>query len=183
MKSHTRKASATAATVLLATFSFAGISARAAEEKKPFVLTAIVNGAGGESLVAGNYELALKQIKASKYNTIVASTIPINLCVAHTAMRNWSAARAACDAAVNHALSTSPRSSYGDGLSAIQDHRNTIAIAYSNRAVVNWLSKETVAAAEDLAKAHKLAPDAQFIASNIEAFKAPRDVAQVAIVQ
>jgi hypothetical protein len=182
MKPNLRKASATAATVLLATLSLAG-AAQAADAKKPFVLTAFVNGAGGKSLMSGGYELALKQIHSARHNSILASTVPTNMCVAHTMLRHWTDAKAACDAAITTALRSRPRSSYGAALSEMKDHETTVAIAYSNRAVVNWLSKEAVAAAEDLAQAHKLAPDARFVAQNMEAFKAPREVAQVAVAK
>jgi hypothetical protein len=183
MKLHLRKAGATAATVLLATLSLAGAAAQAADAKKPFVLTAFVNGAGGKSVIAGRYELALKQIHGARHNTILASTIPTNMCVAHTMLRHWNDAKAACDKAITTALQSRPRTSYGAALSEIREHETTVAIAYSNRAVVNWLSKEAVAAAEDLAKAHKFAPEAPFVASNMEAFKAPREVAQVAVAK
>jgi hypothetical protein len=183
MKSNTRKASATAATVLLATLSFTGV-AQGADEKKPFVLTAYINGAGGASLLAGKYDLALTEVQRSKNNTLMASTYQTNLCVAHTAMRHWNEARLACDAAIKDAVRNKPRGFANGSLSEAALHETYIAIAYSNRAVVNWLSKETVAAAEDLAKAHRLAPRADFVARNLTAFKAPRgDVAQVAIAK
>lgn len=183
MRLHIRKAGATAATVLLATLSLASAAAQAADAKKRFVLTAFVNGAGGSSLIAGEYELALKQIHGARHNSILASTIPTNLCVAHTMLRHWSDAKSACDKAIVTALRSRPRSSYGAALSEMKEHETTVALAYSNRAVVNWLSKEAVAAAEDLAQAHKLAPDARFVAQNMEAFKAPREVAQVAVAK
>jgi hypothetical protein len=182
MKTHTRKASATAATVLLATLSLAGAAAQAADEKIPFVLTAYINGAGGESLIAGNYDAALSEVQRSRHNTLLASTYQTNLCVAQTALRHWNEARVACDAAIKDAVRNKPRGFANGSLSEANLHNTYIAIAYSNRAVVNWLSKEAVAAAEDLAKAHKLAPQADFVARNMTAFKAPHDtVRQVAV--
>jgi hypothetical protein len=167
---------------LLATLSMAG-AAQATEMHAPFVLTAYINGAGGENLTAGKYELALTEIQRSKNNMILASTYATNLCVAHTALRHWSEARVACDAAIKDAERRKPRG-FVSPLSDAADHDTYIAIAYSNRAVVHWLSKEAVPAAEDLAKAHRMAPRADFVARNIMAFKAPhRAAAQVAVTQ
>jgi hypothetical protein len=168
--------------VLLASLSLAG-AALAAEERKPFVLTAYSNGAGGDNLLAGKYELALAEIQRSKNNMILASTYATNLCVAHTGLRHWSEAKTACDAAIKDAEQRKPRG-FVSPLSDAVDHNTYIAIAYSNRAVVNWLSKEAVHAAEDLAKAHKMAPQADFVARNITAFKAPhRALPQVAVTE
>jgi hypothetical protein len=168
--------------VALATLSLAG-AAHATEAHKPFVLTAYSNGAGGKNLLAGKYELALTEIEASKNNTIMASTHATNLCVAQTALRHWNEARVACDAAIKDAVRRKPRG-FVSPLSDAVDHDTYIAIAYSNRAVVHWLSKEAVPAAEDLAKAHKMAPHADFVARNILAFKAPhRALPQVAVTE
>jgi hypothetical protein len=183
MKTLTRKASATAATVLLATLSFTGAAQAADEAKKSFVLTAYANGPGGKSLLARNYEQGLAEVHQSKHNALMASSYKTNLCVAQTGLRHWNEARTACDAAIKDALERKPRGFANGSLSDSKRHDTYIAIAYSNRAVVNWLSKESVAAAEDLAKAHKLAPDADFVARNVAAFKSPRDVAQVAIAK
>jgi hypothetical protein len=169
-------------TVLLASLSLAG-AAHAGEVHQPFVLTAYSNGAGGSNLLAGKYELALTEIRASKNNMITASTYATNLCVAHTAMRHWNEARVACDAAIKDAERRKPRG-FVSPLSDAVDHNTYIAIAYSNRAVVHWLSKEAVPAAEDLAKAHKRAPQADFVVRNILAFKAPhRALPQVAVTE
>jgi len=182
MRSAKRMASATAAAVALATLSLAGAAAQAADEHTPFVLTAYINGAGGENLVAGKYAVALGEVQGSKANPITASSYQTNLCVARTALRQWNEARVACAAAIKDAERSKPRGFYGSSLGDAAQHNTYIAIAYSNRAVVNWLSKETVAAAEDLAKAHKLAPQADFVARNVAAFKAPHDtVRQVAV--
>jgi hypothetical protein len=114
---------------------------------------------------------------------ITASTYATNLCVAHTAMRHWNEARVACDAAIKDAERRKPRG-FVSPLSDAVDHNTYIAIAYSNRAVVHWLSKEAVPAAEDLAKAHKTAPQADFVVRNILAFKAPhRALPQVAVTE
>lgn len=183
MKTLTRKASATAATVLLATLSFTGVAQATDVTKKSFTLTAYANGPGGRNLLARNYEQGLVQVKEAKHNPLMADAYMTNLCVAQTGLRHWNEARVACDAAIKDALARKPRGFANGSLSDSKRHDTYIAIAYSNRAVVNWLSKESVAAAEDLAMAHKLAPDADFVASNVAAFKAPRDVAQVAVAQ
>jgi hypothetical protein len=168
--------------VLLASISLAG-AAHGADAHQPFVLTAYSNGAGGKHLLAGKYALALAEIQASKNNMITASAYPTNLCVAHTGLRHWNEAKMACDAAIKDAERRKPRG-FVSPLSDAEDHNTYIAIAYSNRAVVHWLSKEAVPAAEDLAKAHKMAPQADFVARNIMAFKAPhRALPQVAVTE
>jgi hypothetical protein len=168
--------------VALATLSLAG-AAQATETHQPFVLTAYSNGAGGSHLLAGKYELALTEIQRSKNNMITASTYATNLCVAQTGLRHWNEAKIACDAAIKDAERRKPRG-FVSPLSDAVDHNTYIAIAYSNRAVVNWLSKEAVHAAEDLAKAHKMAPQADFVARNITAFRAPhRALPQVAVTE
>ena len=48
---------------------------------------------------------------------------------------------------------------------------SAIAIAYSNRAIVHSLFNEAVGSAEDLAEAHYLAPQSNYIVRNIAAFK------------
>jgi hypothetical protein len=168
--------------LVLASLSLAG-AAQAAEERKPFVLTAYSNGAGGANLLAGKYEHALTEIERSKNNMITASSYATNLCVAHTALRHWSEARVACDAAIKDAERRKPRG-FTSPLGDAAEHDTYIAIAYSNRAVVHWLSKEAVPAAEDLAKAHKMAPRADFVVRNIMAFKAPHGaLPQVAVTE
>jgi hypothetical protein len=58
-----------------------------------------------------------------------------------------------------------------------------LAIAYSNRAVLHWLSKDAVAAARDLAEAAALTPKADFVARNITALRSPHDSHENAVAQ
>jgi hypothetical protein len=53
-----------------------------------------------------------------------------------------------------------------------------LAVAYANRAVVNWLSNDEAAARADLARAQQLSPGADFIALNLVALEAHAEVAQ-----
>jgi len=46
-----------------------------------------------------------------------------------------------------------------------------LALAYSNRAVMFWLSNDDVAAGKDLARAQALSPRAEFVARNVAALK------------
>ena len=54
----------------------------------------------------------------------------------------------------------------------------SLAVAYANRAVVNWLSHDDAAAREDLAKARELSPQAAFVARNLAALKVHGEMAQ-----
>ena len=55
---------------------------------------------------------------------------------------------------------------------------DSLAVAYANRAVVNWLSHDDAAAREDLAKAQELSPQAAFVAQNLAALKMHGEMAQ-----
>lgn len=52
------------------------------------------------------------------------------------------------------------------------------ALAYSNRAVLEWISSDEAAARKDLAKAQKVAPQSDFVAQNLAALEAHGEVAQ-----
>jgi cell division inhibitor SulA len=43
-----------------------------------------------------------------------------------------------------------------------------VAVAYSNRAVMHWLSSNAAAAHNDLVNARKFGPDAAFVMRNLE---------------
>src|SRR5262245_22485182 len=68
------------------------------------VLTAYSNGAGGPSLLNGDYAQALVEIQKYKPQMMLtASAKATNLCVAYTAARQLPEAKKACDAAVRQA--------------------------------------------------------------------------------
>lgn len=61
------------------------------------------------------------------------------------------------------------------------DYRDYLALAYSNRAVFNWMSNDTAAAQSDLKKAAAAAPKAEFVARNVTALQSHSTVAQVSV--
>jgi hypothetical protein len=132
---------------------------------QPMVLASFTDAPGGLALVRGNTERALEQIQGRKRqkNSAVSLT---NQCVGLTVLRQWSEARVACDAAVDAAnRERDPRSVRFDASSRLA--ASNVAVAYSNRAVLNWLTDDTIAAHNDLAKARKLAPSARYVARNL----------------
>jgi hypothetical protein len=54
------------------------------------------------------------------------------------------------------------------------DENESLAIAYTNRAIVHSLAHEGVSSAENFAEAHSLAPTSDFVARNIAAFRTIR---------
>src|SRR5262245_12516591 len=98
-KRHTTKLAIAATSVLVA------VSAHAEEVAVPkLVLTAFINGAGGESVMAGRYDAALTEIKGDRSASSDAYTARItNQCVVYAAMKQLQQAKSACDEAVRAA--------------------------------------------------------------------------------
>jgi hypothetical protein len=135
-------------------------------ERKPLILASYTDAPGGIALVRGRTERALELINAKTSNSPSISGLT-NRCVAHTVLRQWSQAGDACDAAV--VLATRKRT----------DARG-LAAAYSNRAVMHWLSRNETAAYSDLAKARTLAPKASYVTRNLAATERGASLAQAA---
>jgi hypothetical protein len=134
-------------------------------ETRPMVLASFTDATGGLSLVRGNTERALEQIQARK-RAKRSSLLLTNQCVGHTVLRQWSEARAACDAAVE--VANAERLRGGTRLeSSRRLARSNVAVAYSNRAVLNWLTDQEIAAHNDLLAARKLAPTARYVTRNL----------------
>lgn len=147
----------------------------------PLVLTAYSNGAGGQSLIEGNYEEAMKQIELDRATSSTAySAKTNNLCVALAVSKKIEEAKAACTSALKAAkydkLNTQR---YAPGSSRENAY---VAIAYTNRAVVHMMAKDTASANEDLARAKSLAPTAEFVSRNLAAAKGARStIAQLEV--
>ena len=182
MSSHSRNSRKTTQAVQLAFAAalLAGSTAFAADLPHTFELTAFSNTSAGESLVHGHYETALAQL-AIDARTSQRDSVSTNSCVTYTVLHQLEAAHAACDQAVLDAQ----RELASLTLSmtwARSDYRDYLAAAYSNRAVLNWISKDTAAAQEDLKKAAAVAPKAEFVARNISVLESHNAVAQVRVV-
>jgi hypothetical protein len=159
----------------------AGSAAHAADEQpRTFELTAFSNGTAGASLLSGDYNTAVREL-SPHVRSLDTDTASTNRCVAYAVTRQIEAARSACNAAVRDAqqeISTLPVSMSW----ARADYRDYLALAYSNRAVLNWMVNDTAGAQSDLKKAAAVAPKAAFVARNITALQSHSTVAQVAVV-
>jgi hypothetical protein len=163
----------------LAATLLVGSAAHAADEPRTFQLTAFSNGAAGESLASGDYNTAVRELKVHT-NSLDPDSATTNRCVAYTVTRQMEAARSACDTAVRdaqQAISSLPVSMTW----ARSDYRDYLALAYSNRAVLNWIANDASAAQSDLRKAAAAAPKAPFVARNLTALQSHSTVAQVAV--
>jgi hypothetical protein len=131
--------------------------------RKALVLSSFIDAPGGAALVAGNTDRARIQIASDASNPAELT----NLCVLHTVQREWSAAHASCDAAVERA--TRKRAAvhrWDKAVRRIADRR--VAAAYSNRAVLNWLAGDTGASYGDIVRARAIDPHAAFVQRNFE---------------
>lgn len=167
--------------LLLATATSLSVAAQA-QPGRGFVLTAYSDAVGGERLLAGHYSAALVQIRGAKNGTAGTAVVKTtNACVAYAILGKLTEARAACDAAV--AAATLERSHATGVVSKSRaDEDSSVAIAYSNRAIVRSLSHQAVSSAEDLAEAHSLAPQSDYVVRNIAAFRqVPGTVAQLEV--
>lgn len=118
-------------------------------------MTTIIDSAHGREVVAGQYDLAIEKIAASRTDgdAFFAST---NLCVAYAKSGDMDDAIAACDAAVRHAATVSV-DMYGDLSRASRARlRNKYqALALSNRGVLYAINGEFARAREDFTQALK----------------------------
>jgi len=156
-----------------------GSTAFAADEPHTFELTAFSNGTGGRALVSGDYNTAQQELSAH-HQSLDVETAATNRCVVFTVTRQIEAAHAACDKAVREAqqeIASLPVS-----LSwARSDYRDYLALAYTNRAVLNWVTNDSAAAQSDLKKAAAVSPRAAFVARNLSALQNHAAVAQVSV--
>ncbi len=159
------RSKALGAAILATALLTAGAHANAAHRK--FVLSGYEEQAAGADLLAGRYVKVIEELgpRGARFadEEIAAST---NLCVAYIMSANWDAARPTCDGAVALAeLDVSARD-----LPSREAHAEQVALAYSNRAVLNWLEDRPASAVDDLSKAHVLAPASLFVSENLAAF-------------
>ncbi|MDB6014778.1 MAG: hypothetical protein JWL65_7028 [Gammaproteobacteria bacterium] len=163
----------------LAAALLAGSAAHAADEPRTFELTAFSNGTGGSALVSGDYNGAVRAL-STHVNGLNTDSVNTNRCVAYVVTRQVEAARIACNEAVRDAqlqIASLPISMSFERT----DYRDYLALAYSNRAVFNWMSNDTAAAQSDLKKAAAAAPKAEFVARNVTALQSHSTVAQVSV--
>jgi hypothetical protein len=156
---------AVAASILFA------MSAQGADVPTKMVLTAFVNGAGGESVMAGQFDTALREIKRDRSASSDAYTAKItNQCVSYAAMKQIEQAMSACNEALRAAKYDRMSAQRFAPGSSIQS--SYVAIAYTNRAVVQMMAKNPEAAKADMDRAKSLAPQAEFVSTNLLAMQA-----------
>jgi hypothetical protein len=167
----------------LAAALLAGSAAHAADQPHTFVLTAFSNGAAGQSLMTGNYDAAVRELGVNSHALALdTDSLSTNRCVAYSVTKQLDAAHVACDAAIREAqqdIANLPVSMSW----ARRQYKDYVALAYSNRAVLNWLSNDSSAARQDLQKAQSMAPKADFVAHNLSALLNHNTVAQVTVAQ
>jgi hypothetical protein len=180
MSSHSRNSRKPTRAVQLAFAAalLAGSAAYAADQPHSFELTAFSNSTGGAALTSGDYTSAVQQLASQR--ALDSDSVSTNRCVAYTVTRQMAAAHAACDAAVRDAqqqIVSLPVSMTW----ARSEYRDYLALAYSNRAVLDWMSNDAAAAQSDLKKAAAVAPEAEFVARNLTALQSHNAVAQVTV--
>jgi hypothetical protein len=179
MSSHSRNSRKPIRTLQLAVAAAAlAGSAAYADEVSHFELTAFSNGTAGAALTSGDYNTALGQLQRG--HILANETTSTNRCVAYVVTRQVESARVACDAAVREAqqdIASMPVSMSW----ARSDYRDYLAVAYSNRAVLNWILNDTRAAQSDLKKAASVSPKATFVARNETALETHAKVARVSL--
>jgi hypothetical protein len=141
-----------------------------------FVFIAYTDAPGGAEVVAGRYQDALEQLSRPGAVELDAAEANTNRCVAYSMTLQWQEARTACDAAVRAArLHQTGAPAWMSWMHAADDE--SLAVAYSNRAVMHWLSNDGAAASQDLAKAQELSPESDFVAYNVTALEVHTEVA------
>jgi hypothetical protein len=180
MFSHSRNSRTTVALQLaLAGALLVGSTVYAADEAHTFELTAFSNGTGGRALLSGDYNTA-KQELSSHHQTLDVETAATNSCVMFTVTHQVDAAHVACDKAVREAqqeIASLPVS-----LSwARSEYRDYLALAYTNRAVLSWVTNDSAGAQSDMKKAAAVSPKAAFVARNLSALQNHAAVAQLSV--
>lgn len=134
---------------------------------RPLVLTAYPTGPGGRHILARRYDIALSKLAVAN----PGSWSLTNLCVIHTASKEWVNARTACDGAVEAALRDRRLASYKSSSAERVRPDTYVAIAYANRAVMFLLSRDIAAARRDLLQARAIRPQASYVTGNLEAIR------------
>jgi hypothetical protein len=169
----------------LAAALLTGSAVHAADKPAKFVLTAYTNATGGHSIMSGEYATALDELKhPSLFSMHDASTAANNKCVAYAMVGEFETAMSACSEAIASARRDLRFLDFS-AISERQEYSDYLAVAYANRAVVDWLSKDATSAASDLADAAELSPRADCVVQNTIALHSPHGnaVAQLSVAQ
>jgi hypothetical protein len=169
----------TSGRALVAALAVAG-AAHADGSSTKAVLSAYEETAGGVAIARGDYAATVSQLAphgaSYKSDRVAAST---NLCVAYIMTRQWETAHAACDTAISLAQQEPADAT----LFGRRNHAEAIAVAYSNRAVLNWLEAQPQSAASDMAQARALSPWSDFVAHNTAVLGAVKSAAASTVAE
>jgi len=129
---------------------------------KTLVMSVYVDTTGADSVLAGDYQSAIRKIQSRRPSDNMGSLeVATNLCVAYTLTQQWDEAKSKCDGAVIGA-----GASDGDDVFDFGAARRRLATAYSNRAVFYWLRNERQKAVADVTRARSIAPRLECVAHN-----------------
>lgn len=143
-----------------------------------FVFTAYSDASGGVEVIAGRYRAALEKLTNDAGSRAPnPSALNTNRCIAYSMTLQWQQARTACDAAVRAASTQRNQAPSWWGWAQESDDEY-LALAYANRAVLEWMSSDEPAAREDLAKAREIAPQSDFVEQNVDALDTHGEVAR-----
>lgn len=141
-------------------------NARADVPPDTLVMSVYLDSVGADTVLAGDIPKAISQIeKRRTWSTMDTLAADTNLCVAYTLARRWDDAKPRCDASIAGARLHDADDVYDFG--AARNKR--MAIAYSNRSVLEGLHNERDKALADVARARSLAPRLGFVAHNYTA--------------
>jgi hypothetical protein len=156
----------TRAIVALAPVVLLGFSLTNAHADVPadtLVMSVYLDTLGADTVLAGDISKAITQIeKHHGWSNTDALAADTNLCVAYTLARRWDDAKSRCDASVTGARMHDADEVYDFGAARTK----RMAIAYSNRSVLEGLHDEKQKALADVARARSLAPRLDFVAHN-----------------
>lgn len=146
----------------------------AADKPDAFVLVAYSNRAGGTQIANGEYLSATRISRAGV--PADPGALATNHCVAFAMSQQLAQAQRACDSAVQAAYSEQAQLPSWNARSHAQA-ANSQAVAYSNRAVLRWLSADAQGARQDLARAQALSPRSAFVIRNMNAMQSHENAA------
>lgn len=104
----------------------------------------IKDAAGTEEILAGDYDNGLNKISNLSQEPLANYEYAMGICVANIKLREFAKANNACSKAIDAIESIKGRARHGKFLKSM---------AYSNRAIVRYLSKDSHGALEDFAQA------------------------------
>ncbi|MGH7213139.1 MAG: hypothetical protein ACREF1_16960, partial [Acetobacteraceae bacterium] len=151
---------------------------RAGQRNAAIRVYGLSDAAGGAEVITGRYRTALEELSGDAGSLgLDPSALNTNRCIAYSMTLQWQQAHAACDAAIRAASAQRdpPPTWWNRSHDSADDY---LALAYANRAILEWMSSDEAAARKDLAKAREIAPQSEFVAQNLAALETHGEVAQ-----